>query len=66
MIVASYEEAIKKSLSAKILIFTNDVDELMEVAEKELPKGTFHVIRGSPYPFFVEFLLPGKDFSFRY
>jgi malate/lactate dehydrogenase len=59
VIVASYEEAIQKSPSAKILIFTNDVDQLMEVAEKELPKDTFHMIRGSPFPFFVEFLLPG-------
>jgi hypothetical protein len=47
-----------------MLVFTSDVDQLMEVAEKELPKDTFHMIRGSPYPFFVEFLLPGIDLLF--
>lgn len=66
MIVASYEEAIQKSPSAKILIFTNCVDQLMEDAEKELPKDMFHMIRGSPFPFFVEFLLPGINILFLY
>ena len=57
--MTSYDDAISKSASAKMLLLTNDADGLIEVAEKELPIGTFHIIRGSPDPFFVEFLKPG-------
>ena len=59
--ITSFEEAISKSLSAKILLLTNDPDGLIETAQKELPPNMFHVIRGSPDPFFVEFLLPGTE-----
>jgi hypothetical protein len=57
--ISSFEEIISKSLSAKILILTNEPDELILLAEKNLPLNMFHVIRGSPDPFFVEFLVPG-------
>ena len=57
--LSSFEEIISKSLSAKILLLTNEPDELIQLAEKDLPPNMFHVIRGSPDPFFVEFLLPG-------
>ena len=57
--MSSYDEAISKSPSAKLLVMTNDADSLIEIAERELPKNLFHIIRGSPDPFFVEFLLPG-------
>lgn len=60
-LVTSYEEAISKSPSAKMLILTNDPDGLIEITKKELPQGLFHIIRGSPDPFFVEFLLPGDQ-----
>lgn len=55
-ILNNYDEAINKSLSAKIVIFTNEPDLLIDIALKEFPINTFEIIRGSPYPFFVEFL----------
>jgi hydroxymethylpyrimidine pyrophosphatase-like HAD family hydrolase len=58
VILDSYDEAISKSPAAKMLILTNDPDHLIETAKKELPEGMFHIIRGSPHPFFVEFLHP--------
>jgi hypothetical protein len=57
--LTTFDEAISKSPSAKILLLTNDPDGLIETVQKELPPNMFHVIRGSPDPFFVEFLLPG-------
>jgi hypothetical protein len=57
--VESFEDQLSKFLSAKILLFTSDPDSLIETVTQELPAGLFHVIRGSPDPFFVEFLLPG-------
>jgi hypothetical protein len=55
---SSYDEAIAKSPAAKMLVLTNDPDALIETAKKDLPTGLFHIIRGSPHPYFVEFLLP--------
>ena len=57
--ISSFEEIISKSLSAKILLLTNEPDNLILLAEKNLPSNMFHIIRGSPDPFFVEFLVPG-------
>lgn len=53
VLIDSYDEAIAKSLPAKLLVLTNDPDYLIEVCEERLPKGMFHMIRGSPHPFFV-------------
>ena len=57
--ISSFEEIMFKSLSAKILLLTNEPDELIQLAQENLPSNMFHVIRGSPDPFFVEFLVPG-------
>ena len=59
VLVSSYAEAAAKSLAAKMIVLTTDPDELISIAKRELPDGLFHIIRGSPNPFFVEFLSPG-------
>ena len=53
--ISSYDEILGAS-SAKCLVLTNDPDSLIEKANATLPKDTFHIIKGSPWPFFVEFL----------
>ena len=57
--VTSYSEAEAIEAPAKILLMTNDADRLLEAVRTSLPPTMFHVIRGSPSPFFVEFLTPG-------
>jgi hydroxymethylpyrimidine pyrophosphatase-like HAD family hydrolase len=59
VLIDSYDEVIARTPSAKMLILTKDPDALIEVAKRDLPADMFHIIRGSPDPFFVEFLLPG-------
>jgi 5-amino-6-(5-phospho-D-ribitylamino)uracil phosphatase len=49
------------SLPAKILIMTDDADGLIAAANRAFPQGKYHIIRGSPAPFFVEFLTPGAS-----
>jgi len=44
--------------SAKMLLMTNDADLLIAQATATFPT-EFHIIRGSPEPYFVEFLQPG-------
>lgn len=61
VILSSYDDALKICLPAKMLVLTNDTDDLLATAKVELPDGLFHVIRGSPDPFFVEFLCPGAS-----
>ncbi len=63
IIVPSYESLADEQgiLPVKCLALTPDVDRLIERAHKELPVDAFHVIRGSPFPFFVEFLRPGAN-----
>lgn len=56
VIGTDYMEAIRKSPAAKILLMSNDADGLIALAEQEFPESKFHIIRGSPEPFFVEFL----------
>ena len=51
-----YEEAKSRCAAAKILLLTNKADDLIALAEREFPPGKFNIIRGSPSPFFVEFL----------
>ena len=53
--ISNYDEILGNS-SAKCLVLTNDPDYLIEKANATLPKDTFHIIKGSPWPFFVEFL----------
>jgi len=53
--INDYEEVLG-SASAKCLVLTNDPDSLISKAKQTLPSDTFHIIKGSPYPFFVEFL----------
>jgi len=43
---------------AKALVLTYQTDEFMAAAREQLPPGILHMIRGSPEPFFVEFLRP--------
>lgn len=58
--VDSYEEIVEKhGLPYKILLMTNDVDDVCSAAARITARKshapTYHAIRGSP-PFFVEFL----------
>lgn len=61
IIVDSYAIPQGISLAAKILIMTEDADSLIAAANKTFPAGKYHIIRGSPAPFFVEFLTPGAN-----
>ena len=59
-IVSTYAGLIAQGiLPVKCLALTPDVDALMQRATERLPPGSFHMIRGSPFAFFVEFLRPG-------
>ena len=62
VMVREYEEAfalLPDGGSAKMLVLTEDPDAFMQTCRERLPDGLFHVIRGSPNPFFAEFLNPG-------
>lgn len=63
IVLNSTEEMFERSPagSAKLLVLTNNPDELIEAANIHLPPGTFHIIKGSPWPFFVEFLPAGSS-----
>lgn len=54
----SYSQALETCLAAKVLIMTDDADKLLQLAREELDTSEFTIIRGSPDPFFVEFLRP--------
>lgn len=59
--VQEYEDAfalMPSGGSAKMLVLTEEPDAFMKTCKERLPDGLFHVIRGSPNPFFAEFLLP--------
>lgn len=58
-IISDYSEAIAIDSAAKILLMTNDADGLIAEATSMGYDQDFHMIKGSPYPFFVEFLAPG-------
>ena len=58
ILIDSYEEAISRSLAAKIVILTNDADALIAAAREHFTENEFSLVRGSPEPFFVEFLRP--------
>ena len=58
-IVSNYCDVVSMSAAAKILLMTNHANRLIaEATEVGLDKD-FHLIKGSPNPFFVEFLAPG-------
>ncbi len=59
IVLSDYEAAINMCLSAKVLIMTNDADGLISSAASHLPTEELTIIKGSPYPFFVEFLKNG-------
>lgn len=56
MLGTDYEEAMTQSRATKVLLLSSDADLVMAAAKKEFPEGKYNVIRGSPEPFFVEFL----------
>ncbi len=59
VVTDSYETLIQTGvLPVKCLALTPDVDRLLARASESLPVGAFHMIRGSPFPFFAEFLRP--------
>lgn len=60
-IISSYEEVLAIAPPAKILFMTNHADELIAQMKERLPRDQFHLIRGSPDPFFVEFLASGTN-----
>jgi hydroxymethylpyrimidine pyrophosphatase-like HAD family hydrolase len=58
IIIDSYDVVISQYRAIKIVILTNDATALIDAAYKEFGDNEFNIVRGSPYPFFVEFLLP--------
>lgn len=56
VLLESYEAVSSLALSAKVLIMTNHPDELIEKAAAVLQNEDVTIIKGSPHPFFVEFL----------
>ena len=56
--IESYDDLLVTLNPAKILILTNKADDLVAASKTELPQGKYHIIRGSPDPFFVEYLKP--------
>jgi Cof subfamily protein (haloacid dehalogenase superfamily) len=58
-IVNDYSGPVGNAAAAKILLMTADADGLIEEAVKYGFDNEFHMIKGSPEPFFVEFLAPG-------
>ena len=56
ILVTDYEEALLQSVSEKITIMTDDADELIRKSNELLPAGQFNIIKGSPNPFFVEYV----------
>mgnify|MGYP003385607042 CR=1 FL=1 len=58
-VIPNYSEPISIAPAAKILLMTTDADGLIADATRMGLDQDFHMIKGSPYPFFVEFLAPG-------
>ncbi len=59
IVVDSYDHLQDRCPAAKILLFTEDADKLIEHSRAEGLHEHYHIIKGSPDPFFVEFLRPG-------
>jgi Cof subfamily protein (haloacid dehalogenase superfamily) len=58
-LVPDYSSPLEMAPASKILLMTDDADELIAEASRMGFDEEFHLIKGSPYPFFVEFLAPG-------
>jgi hydroxymethylpyrimidine pyrophosphatase-like HAD family hydrolase len=58
-VISDYNEVISSFSAAKLLVLSENVDDILEAARIELPINSFHIIKGSPNPFFVEFLEVG-------
>ena len=56
ILCSSYDEAFNLSAPAKVLILDDDSEKVMQRANEQLPSGLFNMFRGSPHPYFVEFL----------
>jgi len=62
VIVPSYKTLIDKNiLPVKCLVLTTNIDYMLNKAYNTLKPNSFHIIRGSPFPFFVEFLKPNVN-----
>lgn len=60
IILENYEVAMNRSPSAKVIVLCHDADSLILETRKRF-KDTFHIIKGYPDPFFVEFLNPSAS-----
>ena len=56
ILISSYESVIQAAKAAKILLLTNEPDEILAQARQYLHEDRFTLIRGSPHPFFIEVL----------
>lgn len=59
IILENYDEALNKAPSAKILMLTESTDQLIADAVEQFGEDRFTIIRGSPDPYFAEFLAKG-------
>ena len=57
----SYKSILSSNRAAKILLMTNQPDELLAAARRELNPEKFNLVRGSPEPFFIEVLPPNTS-----
>jgi Cof subfamily protein (haloacid dehalogenase superfamily) len=58
---SNYEAVLMRSRAAKILLMTNQPDELLAAARLRLNPDKFNLVRGSPDPFFIEVLPPNTS-----
>jgi hydroxymethylpyrimidine pyrophosphatase-like HAD family hydrolase len=59
-VIEKYETIIvAKGLPSKLIMFTNNTDGLIHDAKIQIPEGLCHIMKGSPDPFYVEFLDSG-------
>ena len=59
VILDSYETALSLCSPAKLLLLANNVDPILEESGRRFGSDRFTIIRGSPDPYFVEFLKVG-------
>lgn len=60
-LVPALAPLLDRFASAKLLLFTPDTEALLAAARAELPPGAYNFFRGSPSPYFVEFLSPSTS-----
>lgn len=56
VIIDSYDVAISRGPPAKVLLLANNVDPILQESSTRFGRDRFSIIRGSPDPYFVEFL----------